>query len=107
MISGKLYEYLAARRPILGVVPEDGGDAWLLGRTGAGRVTGCQDPEAVAGEMLRLWRLWKEGRLRVESDENEISSFAWPRLTAQLAGLLGEAVSRERTRSRESAHQSN
>src|SRR6185295_3337979 len=42
VISGKLYEYLAARRPILGVVSPDGGDAWLLRQSGVGIVAGLE-----------------------------------------------------------------
>ena len=63
VISGKAYEYLAARRPILGVVPPNGGDAWLLREMRSGRITGSANANDVAEGFLHFWRLWSEGNL--------------------------------------------
>jgi glycosyltransferase involved in cell wall biosynthesis len=46
VLSGKVFEYLAAGRPILAAVPPDGAAASLIRETGAGVVV---DPEDVAG----------------------------------------------------------
>ncbi|MCX6233241.1 MAG: glycosyltransferase family 4 protein [Bacteroidetes bacterium] len=43
--TGKLFEYLAARRPILCIGPEDGDAARIIGKTGAGEVCGFDDQE--------------------------------------------------------------
>ena len=64
VIAGKTFEYLATRKPILGVVAPEGGDAWLLRETGGGRVVPFgRTQDAVADEILRLWKLWKDGTL--------------------------------------------
>ncbi len=42
VLSGKVFEYLAAERPILAVVPPDGAAAKLLRDTGAGVVVGAR-----------------------------------------------------------------
>ena len=43
ILTGKLYEYLASRRPILAIGPEDGDAARLLAETNAGQVAGFQN----------------------------------------------------------------
>ena len=47
VLSGKVFEYLAAERPILAVVPPDGAAAELIRETGAGVVA---PPDDVAGD---------------------------------------------------------
>jgi glycosyltransferase involved in cell wall biosynthesis len=57
--SGKLYEYLAARRPILACVPPDGSAAALINEAGAGTVVPPDDTDAIAaalGDYLARWR---------------------------------------------------
>ena len=57
--SGKLYEYLAAERPILAAVPPDGAAAALVRETGAGIVVAPDDSDAIAvalGAMVDEWR---------------------------------------------------
>ena len=48
----KLFEYLAVRRPILGLGPLDGVPARLVGQRRAGLF--ANDPDEIAGQ-LRLW----------------------------------------------------
>jgi glycosyltransferase involved in cell wall biosynthesis len=62
--SGKIFEYLAAERPILAAVPPDGAAANLVRETGAGIVVGPEDEKGI-GEALRgLQTRWKAGQLR-------------------------------------------
>ena len=53
VLSGKVFEYLAAERPILALVPPDGAAASLIDETGAGVVVA---PEDVAGDRGRSAR---------------------------------------------------
>jgi glycosyltransferase involved in cell wall biosynthesis len=94
VIAGKIFEYLAARKPIIGVVAPDGGDAWLLRETGGGSVVAFNDPCAVADEMLRLWKLWKSGMLADSVAHVDMEAYSSRRLTGDLAKLLDEAVRR-------------
>jgi len=57
--SGKLYEYLAAGRPILAAVPPDGAAANLVERAGAGIVV---SPNDVAGQARALGDLVERRR---------------------------------------------
>ena len=63
MLSGKVFEYLAAERPILAVVPPDGAAAELLRETGAGVVVGPDDVEGIARELAALQDAWRAGAL--------------------------------------------
>jgi glycosyltransferase involved in cell wall biosynthesis len=59
--SGKLYEYLAAGRPILAAVPPGGAAANLVERAGAGIVV---SPNDVAGQARALGDLVERRRRR-------------------------------------------
>jgi glycosyltransferase involved in cell wall biosynthesis len=63
VITGKIYEYLAAERPILAAVPPDGAAAQLVRDTGAGTVVPSEDVEALRGALLDLHARWKAGSL--------------------------------------------
>jgi glycosyltransferase involved in cell wall biosynthesis len=92
VIAGKTFEYLAARKPIVGVVAPDGGDAWLLRQTGGGTVVPFDDPRAVADEMLRLWKLWKVGSLADAVAKVDVERYSRGNLTRGLAGLFDEVL---------------
>ena len=63
VLTGKIFEYLAAERPVLALVPPDGAAADLLRETGAGTVVGPDDVDAIRGALVDLHRRWKEGAL--------------------------------------------
>jgi glycosyltransferase involved in cell wall biosynthesis len=63
VLTGKIFEYLAAERPILAVVPVDGAAAHLVRDTGAGVVVAPDDVEAMRGALVDLHRRWREGSL--------------------------------------------
>src|SRR3954467_4865633 len=47
VLSGKVFEYLAAERPVLALAPPDGAAARLLEETGAGPVVAPDDVEGI------------------------------------------------------------
>jgi glycosyltransferase involved in cell wall biosynthesis len=70
VIPGKVFEYVAAERPILAAVPVDGAAAKLIGEIGAGIVAAPDDVDALCVALVELHGRWKLGNLRVElSDE--------------------------------------
>lgn len=103
MVTGKVYEYLAAGVPILGLAPPDGDAARLIARTGAGWVFA---PEDRAGMRAHLQRLWEQECLDGEEtaeatappqfgcvrDELEIRRYSRREQTRRLAEVLEEAV---------------
>jgi glycosyltransferase involved in cell wall biosynthesis len=63
VLSGKVFEYLAAERPILAAVPPDGAAAELLRETGAGVVAPPDDVDAIRAALVDLVERWRAGRL--------------------------------------------
>ena len=84
--SGKIFEYLAAERPILAAVPTDGVAADLVRRADAGVVVAPDDVPALRAAIKGLHARWRKGALD----------------GAALSPELRESLSR-RTRSREFA----
>jgi glycosyltransferase involved in cell wall biosynthesis len=63
VLSGKVFEYLAAERPILAVVPPGGAAAKLIEEAGAGIVVGPDDVEGMAAALRELHARWRAGTL--------------------------------------------
>ena len=63
VLSAKVFEYLAAERPILAAVPTDGAAAQLMRRTGAGIVVGPEDVGGIREALAGLHARWKAGAL--------------------------------------------
>ena len=63
VLSGKVFEYIAAERPILALVPPDGAAAKLLRETGAGVVAAPEDVEAIRAALVDLHARWRDGGL--------------------------------------------
>jgi len=63
LLNFKLFEYLAAERPILASVPLDGAAAALIRETGTGIVTAPDDVAAMREALRGLHARWRSGRL--------------------------------------------
>ena len=63
VLSGKVFEYLAAERPILAAVPPEGAAAELIQETGAGLVAAADDVPGLTGALTELHAAWQEGTL--------------------------------------------
>jgi glycosyltransferase involved in cell wall biosynthesis len=63
VLPGKIFEYLAAERPILAAVPPDGPAANLIREAGAGIVVPPDDVAAIREALVGLERRWRAGQL--------------------------------------------
>jgi glycosyltransferase involved in cell wall biosynthesis len=63
VLSGKVFEYLAAERPILAIVPPDGAAAQLIRDTGAGVVVAPDDIDGIERELAAMRDRWRAGGL--------------------------------------------
>jgi glycosyltransferase involved in cell wall biosynthesis len=63
VLSAKVFEYLAAERPILAAVPPDGAAAGLIRETGAGIVVAPDDVDGLREALARLEGDWRAGKL--------------------------------------------
>ena len=98
ILPGKLFEYLASRRPVLGIGQEDGAMARVLADTGAGVTAGWDNVDAMRGFIDKAWEQFRAGG--VPSVPGDITRFSRRSLTRELAALL-ERVSHENKRSNE------
>jgi glycosyltransferase involved in cell wall biosynthesis len=72
VLSGKVFEYLAAERPILAVVPPDGAAAALIRETGSGIVVAPEDVDGIAEALRELHDRWRNGGLEQASLPDEV-----------------------------------
>jgi len=63
VLSAKVFEYLAAERPILAAVPPDGAAADLIRETGAGMVVAPDDVDGLRAALEQLEADHRGGRL--------------------------------------------
>ena len=88
ILTGKFFEYLAAKRPILAVGPTDGDAAVVLNETSAGVIVDFADEQATKTAILNYYNRYKKGTLSVQSES--VERFSRRSLTGELAGLLDE-----------------
>ena len=86
ILTGKFFEYLAAKRPILAVGPTDGDAAVVLNETGAGVIVDFADEQETMTAILNYYNQYKKGTLSVQSES--VERFSRRSLTGELAGLL-------------------
>jgi hypothetical protein len=85
--TGKLFEYLAADKPIL-VLGDETEAARIVAETGTGAATSATDPAAIAAALTRA----AEGN-GFQPDTAALAQYVWPALSARYAELI-ESVGR-------------
>ena len=83
---GKVFEYLAARRPVLGIGQEDGAMAALLKETGVGTVCDWDNKEGMKVALDAAWEHYLDGDKPLEAGPVEENSRR--ALTRKMAALL-------------------
>ena len=74
VLSGKVFEYLAAERPILAVVPPQGAAADLIREIGNGIVAPPEDVNAIRDALVSMVLRWQAGSLngtRLDEDARD------------------------------------
>jgi len=91
ILTGKLFEYLSSRRPVICIGPPDGDAAMILKQTDAGQISGFNDPQTLKANILKNYNLFKQGNLEVSS--KEIEKFSRKNLTSQMAMIMDKTIS--------------
>lgn len=89
-VSCKLYEYMAARRPVLAVTPECSLANDVRG-LGLGEVVPCDDPVQVAHAILGFYSDYKAGRLHTP-DNPAINAYSAPSLAREFANIVEDII---------------
>ncbi len=91
VLSGKVFEYIAAGRPILAVVPPDGAAAELIRETGAGVVAAPDDIGAIRDALVELHARFANGGLpSVELSRRDQDRLSRRARVEEMAELLEE-----------------
>jgi hypothetical protein len=86
ILPGKMYEYMALRRPILALGPTDADYAKILKETNSGISLNFDDIEGIKNAIQNYFQLFKENRLEVESVAYE--RFSRKSLAEQFVNLI-------------------
>ena len=87
VLTGKIFEYMASGRPILGIGPEDGDSARILNETQTGVVVDFDDKEKMKSVILDFYNKFQENQLVTKYNE-EVGKYSRRNLTKEFAKLL-------------------
>jgi glycosyltransferase involved in cell wall biosynthesis len=90
VFTGKIFEYLAAGKPILALVPP-GAAADLIYEAHAGWVVDPEDIQKIADRLEQIYALWREGKLNTGVLPEVVTRYERRKLTGELAYLLDSA----------------
>ncbi|MFY7671705.1 glycosyltransferase family 4 protein [Tenacibaculum sp. MEBiC06402] len=88
IVTGKVFEYIQAKRPIIAIGPEDGDLADVLNETNAGRTFDYENRKELKQEIKSLYKNYKLGALTVNS--SNIEKYHRKQLTKDLSKIIKE-----------------
>ncbi|PKL82216.1 MAG: glycosyl transferase family 1 [Ignavibacteriae bacterium HGW-Ignavibacteriae-3] len=89
-LPGKLFEYLASRRPVLVIGPEDSDASEIVLGVNAGHTCGFDDIDKTITTVKELYYKYKSGKLFF--NQTDISLYSNKNLTKKLAGYLDQIL---------------
>jgi hypothetical protein len=94
-LTGKIFEYLASRRPILAIGPEDGEASKLLEATGTGHAADYNNAIRIGALVDSFYQAYREGK--TDAGNFDPGRYSRRALSGNLAGLLDQ-VSHQKNR---------
>ena len=89
-IPGKLFEYLASRKPVLGIGQKDGAMARILESSKAGVVSDWNEYADIYRHISNYWELFKADKL--EAGTENIEKYTRKALTRDMAALMDSLI---------------
>lgn len=90
IITGKVFEYLQAKRPILAIAPTNGDLALILNETNAGKVVNFDDEKSLKNVVKDYYQHYQQHNLLVNSTNYQ--QYHRKNLTYQLSELIKKCV---------------
>jgi len=100
-VTSKLFEYLAARKPILALA-QGTAAAEILSAVHTGSIVSPTDVEAIKRAIIALYAQWEGGELGVHIDPAKLQQFDRRELTRQLAEVFDRVLARDESTPRRS-----
>lgn len=88
VLTGKLFEYLAAQRPIVCIGPPDGDAALVLNETGSGNTYDFDDVKGIKKQLIEYFNLYLQDKLEINS--YSINNYSRKNLTEKLVAVLNK-----------------
>lgn len=92
VVPGKLFEYLATRRPVLLIGPQEGDAAELVKRSGAGWTADYDDVEKIITSLNVLLEHGENGGELHGAEQDDVEQYSRRELAGQYANLLNDLV---------------
>jgi hypothetical protein len=84
IVTGKLFEYMAAARPVLCIGPSDGDASLIIEKTGAGKTFGYFDGEEITEFLKNI------NKFTVNSDRSRAIKYSRINLTGEVVQILND-----------------
>ncbi|PHS53780.1 MAG: glycosyl transferase family 1 [Lutibacter sp.] len=88
IITGKIFEYLMVKRPILAIAPTKGDLSEIIHKTNSGVVIDFNEAKKLKSTILDYYSIFKQGKLTIES--KNIEQFHRRELTKQVAEIINK-----------------
>ena len=92
IVTGKLYEYVASGRPVIGIGPVTGDAARILDDSGAGRMFDFDDVAALGAHLRKSYDEWAGGSLMAGATEAAAMRYSRREQARKLARLLEQII---------------
>ena len=86
--TGKLFEYLAAKKPILAIASRNGAAAEVINSTGAGEIIEPKEIEKIENKIIHFYQKYQKGEQEFNPDLEKISQFERKYLTSRLVSIF-------------------
>ncbi len=90
IITGKIFEYLMAKRPILAIAPLNGDLADVINNTNSGTVVDFKNRVLLKKTILDLYSKYQQGNLRIDS--KNVEQFHRKELTKKVSEIIKQII---------------
>ncbi|MEZ4735133.1 MAG: glycosyltransferase [Caldilineaceae bacterium] len=98
VFTGKLFEYLGARRPILALAPLDGPAAKLIAETVTGYTVDSEDSAEIGQTLQQLYTAWQEQRFAYTPHTALVNQYSRRAAAEKLAAIFDQVAETATTR---------
>jgi glycosyltransferase involved in cell wall biosynthesis len=89
ILTGKIFEYLASKKPIIAIAPKDNLASKLIKSLGAGIIIPPRNIDLVKKAILLFYKKWKNEKLvGLTINSNELQKFNRIKLTQRLSEIF-------------------